>query len=203
MKIVSESFPKSHKLSKILNRNTTKISYSCLPNIGSKILADASNKYKGPTVDFNPPCIGHRNNSCPVVGGKCNLKNNVYNAKLVTAESIYNYVGISENPLRMRIATHKYSIKTDKNQTELSAKAKELESKNITYQIEYHILENSEAYKPEIKRCKLCTVEIYYIIFWGFENLINSKMELTGKCCHRNKYKIGTGWQDIVTDEHH
>ena len=82
--MISESFPKSHKLSKILNRNTTKISYSCLPNIGSKILADASNKYKGPTVDLNPPCIGHRNNLCPVVGGKCNLKNNVIEADKTT-----------------------------------------------------------------------------------------------------------------------
>ena len=47
LKIVLESFPSSHKLHKIVNRNTLKLSYSCLPNIGSKILADASKKYKG------------------------------------------------------------------------------------------------------------------------------------------------------------
>ena len=96
LQIVSEAFPKSHKLNKILNRNTLKISYCCLPNVGSKILADAMNKYRGPKIDENTPCINHRGNKeCPVVGGKCNLRNNVYNAKIITNNTTFNYIGIS------------------------------------------------------------------------------------------------------------
>ena len=95
--------------------------------------------------------------------------------------------------MRQRIATHNYSIRTENNQTELSSKVKELKSKNIIYSLKYHLIENTESYKPEIGRCKLCTAEVYYIFFGGFQNLINSKLELTGKCRHRNKYKIGKG----------
>ena len=95
--------------------------------------------------------------------------------------------------MRQRIATHNYSIRTENNQTELSSKVKELKSKNIIYSLKYHLIENTESYKPEIGRCKLCTAEVYHIFFGGFQNLINSKLELTGKCRHRNKYKFGKG----------
>ena len=40
LRIVSESFPKTHKLYKIFNRNSIILSNYCLPNIGSKILAN-------------------------------------------------------------------------------------------------------------------------------------------------------------------
>ena len=145
LQIVSESFPKSHKLNKILNRNTVKISYCCLPNVGSKILADAMNKYRGPKIDENTPCINHRGNKeCPVVGGSCNLRNNVYNAKIITNNKTFNYIGISEPPLRQRIATHAYSFRTNNNQTELSTKIKELKNNNTEYKLEYHLLENTD-----------------------------------------------------------
>ena len=88
IKIISESFPKSHKLHKIFNRNSIKISYCCLPNIGSKILSDTNKKYRGPeNPDTNKKyrgpenpslgknCISHRNNTqCPVEENKCNLE---------------------------------------------------------------------------------------------------------------------------------
>ena len=108
-----------------------KISYCCLPNIGSKILSDTNKKYKGPEVqNTGNNCVSHRNNSkCPVEGNKCNLRNNIYNAKIETDSKTYNYVGMSEPPLRIRIANHTQSLKTSNNQTALSTKAKELEHK--------------------------------------------------------------------------
>ena len=48
-------------------------------------------------------------------------------------------------------------------------------------------------YKPETKRCGLCTAEIYHILYGGYENLLNSKNEINNKCRHKNKYKIGAG----------
>ena len=42
LKILDEEFPKNHPLHKIFNRNTVKISYSCMPNLKQKI--DGHNK---------------------------------------------------------------------------------------------------------------------------------------------------------------
>ena len=74
-------------------------------------------KYKGETRSMDTqPCINHRGGKdCPVYGNKCNLLDNVYNAKIITDTSTYNYIGISEQPMRKRVAMHKYSFKTDKN----------------------------------------------------------------------------------------
>ena len=70
LKIVSESFPKSHKLSKICNRSSIKINYCVLPNIGKKILAGSAKKHIRPKLDINPPCINHRNGNPRPCGRK-------------------------------------------------------------------------------------------------------------------------------------
>ena len=36
-KLISKHFPPNHKFAKTFNRNTIKLSYSCMPNIRSKI----------------------------------------------------------------------------------------------------------------------------------------------------------------------
>ena len=78
MQIVSEYIPWSHKLNKILNRNSLKISYSCLPSIGKKILADSNKKFRGREIELRPSCVKHRRGAdCPVFGGKCNLEDNI------------------------------------------------------------------------------------------------------------------------------
>ena len=129
----------------------------------------------------------------PVMEGKCNVGNNVYKTKILTDNTKYNYVGVSEQPLRKRIASHQYSFRSENNQTELSAKVKQLDRDGTQYRIEYHVMENTESYKPEIGCYKLCISEKYYIIFGGLENLLNSKLEVTGTCRHRAKFKIGNG----------
>ena len=37
LKLVGKHFPKHHKLHKIFNKNTLKISYSCMPNVKSNV----------------------------------------------------------------------------------------------------------------------------------------------------------------------
>ena len=39
LQLIKKIFPKEHKFHKIFNRNTLKLSYSCMPNIKSKIKA--------------------------------------------------------------------------------------------------------------------------------------------------------------------
>ena len=47
--IIDECIPKGHPLHKIINRNTVKVSYRCMPNMG-QILAKHNSKIRnGPT----------------------------------------------------------------------------------------------------------------------------------------------------------
>ena len=98
---------------------------------------------------------------------------------------------MSAPPLRLRVATHYQSFKSDKNQTELSCKVKELLKNNIRHTLTFRVIENRKSYTPETKKCNLCTSESYHIMYSKLENLINSKCEITAKCRHRARFKIG------------
>ena len=54
IKLISKNFPPNHKFVKIFNKNTIKLSHSCMPNIRSKI-NDHNKKY------CNPSLQSHRN----------------------------------------------------------------------------------------------------------------------------------------------
>ena len=193
-RIVSETFPPSHKLRKIFNCNQVKMSYLCLPNIGAKILKDSNKKFFGASnnnMDNNKDCVGHRKGAqCPVVNNICNRKDNVYLAEVRTGSKLYNYIGISAPPLRLRVATHLQSLKTENNQTELSNKCKDIAEKGGRYELTFKLLENKASYTPEAKICQLCNAEKFQIIFSNLENLINSKKEITSTCRHRSKFKL-------------
>ena len=85
---------------------------------------------------------------------------------------------MSAPPLRLRVATHFQSFKTQNNQTELSGKVKELEKSGTKYTIKFKLIENKKAYKPESKRCQLCNAESYHILFGNFENLLNKESKI-------------------------
>ena len=52
--------------------------------------------------------------------------------------------------------------------------------------LEWDVLDKASAYNPESKRCRLCLIEKYHIIFSKL-NLLNSRNELVTKCRHENK----------------
>ena len=71
--LIDKNFPKTNKLSKIINRNNVKISYSCLPNVRQTI----SNHNKLPleiktteTTNENKLCNCREKETCPLKG-KC------------------------------------------------------------------------------------------------------------------------------------
>ena len=54
IKLISKHFPPNHKFVKIFNKNTIKLSYSCMPNIRSKI--NGHNKKNTGTQIMQLPC---------------------------------------------------------------------------------------------------------------------------------------------------
>ena len=141
LKIIDEEFPADHPLHKIFNRNTVKISYSCMPNIKQTI--DGHNKSTLSTAfTTNSPdvCSCPKNNKelCPL-SNKCITESVVYQATVGTTKDKttnrppQTYVGLTENSFKTRLANHKTSFKSfdKRNATELSKYVWELKNRNI------------------------------------------------------------------------
>ena len=82
LKLVQKHFTKNHKLRKVCDKNNIKVSYSCMPNVGSIInnhnqrileLAQASEEEK--------PCNCRNKQLCPL-NGRCNTRCIVYKAEI-------------------------------------------------------------------------------------------------------------------------
>ena len=81
LKLINKHFPKKSKLNKIFNRNTVKISYSCMPNIASII--KAYNKQISTSGTRTDPltCNCRKKDLCPLQGN-CQATNIIYNAEV-------------------------------------------------------------------------------------------------------------------------
>ena len=85
LKILDEEFPKEHVLHKIFNRNTVKISYSCMSNLKQNI--DGHNKSILHTKIVPPKtCNCRKPAECPM-NGNCLKESVIYQATVTTDDS--------------------------------------------------------------------------------------------------------------------
>ena len=93
LSLIDQHFPNSHSLHKIFNRNTLKLSYSCMTNIKTIISNHnkAQIKKSDPTHDSNCNC---RNSSMCPMDGKCNDQNMIYQAEVTTTTSRETYISL-------------------------------------------------------------------------------------------------------------
>ena len=109
-KILNEESPKGHALHKIFNRNTVKISYSCMPNLKQKI--DGHNKSTLRKTNAVPPktCNYRQPAHCPL-DGNCLKSAVIYQAIVATEDNrpAETYVGLTENSFKTRYSNHKSS----------------------------------------------------------------------------------------------
>ena len=105
LKTVKEKFPPEHKLHKIFNTNTVKLSYSCMPNV--KNIIDGHNKKtlerkKKKEERDNPrkTCNCRNPNKCPLKG-QCLRESIIYQATVTTYESNCKetYIGLTKNTI--------------------------------------------------------------------------------------------------------
>jgi hypothetical protein len=192
LKIVNESFPKGHALQQIFNKNTLKLSYSCMPNMKSSI--DAHNNKIMKTQTPEPeikPCNCRKKNECPL-DGKCRTSSIVYQATVKADTSVETYVGLTQNEFKLRLANHHQSFRkaAHKHQTELSKHVWTLKDRNIDFTIKWKILSHDRPYSNISKRCSMCTMEEYYIICHPKMATLNKKSELISACRHAYKFKL-------------
>jgi hypothetical protein len=190
LELVEKHFPKAHVLHKIINKNTVKISYSCMSNMKNIIAAHNSAISNKQNTEV-PRCNCRKKDDCPLPG-KCTSDNIIYEATITTPHETKNYIGLASTSFKARYANHKASF-TDsrkRNSTEISKYVWAQKDNSIPYKITWKILKNAKPYSPRTSRCNLCLWEKFYIISADKSKLLNSRSELISTCRHKRKYLL-------------
>ena len=195
--LVNKHFGNKNPLSKIFNKNTINISYSCMPSI-NKFINSHNNKILSKTkpTDDTKPC-NCRKDPCPLkpVNKSCNTESVVYKAHVETNDETRTYIGLTGNEFKKRWYRHKESLNKEryKDDTELSKHIWKLKENNITYNLKWDIMKKVKKIKNGAKSCRLCLTEALEIMK-NRENPLNKRNEVMGACRHRNKFTL-RNWQ--------
>ncbi len=211
--LVDKHFPVNNPLRKIFNRNTIKLSYSCMNS--TKQIINNHNKHitnskqpsnsnnTAPTTtnnnnnnntainsNNNKTCNCRRKDTCPL-NGNCLQKSVIYQATVTRQDNntTETYVGLTENEFKTRYRNHTSSFRHTKHRhsTELSKYIWTLKDGNIEHNISWKILSTSRAYNRSSKRCNLCIKEKFFIICRPHLATLNKRNELVSACRHRTK----------------
>ena len=89
LRMMDECFPQSHPLRKIFNKNTLKLSYSCMPNV-QNIISEHNKSLLIKENQNNPAttqeCNCRRKETCPL-SGKCQSEGIVYQATVTREDN--------------------------------------------------------------------------------------------------------------------
>ena len=148
---IDKCFPSGHPLHQICNRNTLKLSYSCMPNVQAVIQTSNRNKLVK-TQNINElnkdnMCNCRNKQECPLPG-KCQSSNIIYQAKVSTEDSEETYIGLTATTFKKRFSNHKQSF-NDRNKrfnTQLSKYVWELKDQEKDFIISWKIITKAMTY---------------------------------------------------------
>lgn len=188
LKLIDRHF-KNTPLSKIFNRNNTKVSYSCMPNVAAII--SSHNKRLLAQNDPEKPCNCRRKPECPL-DGRCQASGIVYEATVSCLNETKTYTGLTETPFKVRYANHTLSFRNDRyrNSTELSKHLWQLKEKGQDSTITWAIKDTARPYNSATKTCNLCLTEKYWIISADKTKSLNKRSELVSTCRHAAKHRL-------------
>ena len=188
-KILDKNFPKAHSFSKIINRNTVKLGYSCMPNLQQKINSHNQRICRGEVAEVPPKCnctgvMGE----CPL-NGNCLIKGVIYRAEINTENDTFTYTGLTNRTFKDRYYKHRRSFKEQlpEESTTLSRKVWELKNSSENFSIQWSIVDRGRPYNPKTRKCSLCTKEKFYIMFEPDGANLNQRSELFSTCRHRTQ----------------
>ena len=189
--LLSSCFPPNNKLHKIINKNTVKLSYSCMNNVQQIINSHNKTILTSAAENNSKLCNCREKNSCPL-NGKCLQKGVVYQATVVQKYTNQKdtYIGITENEFKTRYNQHTSSFRLPhkKSTTTLSEHVWNLKNNNIEHCISWEIIENSHPYNTASKKCNLCTAEKYFILTG--KPTLNKRRAIFAQCPHRRKHLL-------------
>ena len=194
LNIVKKHFTPRHKLYKIFNKNTIKISYSCMPSIKSVIAKHNKKVLSDEAIPENKrTCNCPRNNRdrCPL-DGECLSESIVYKANVTTPINTKDYTGATQPPFKKRLAVHKHSFVNRKREVDtcLSRYIWELKDNNINFEIKWNLHRQAYPYQCGSRKCDLCLTEKLEILKSDPTRSLNKRSEIMNKCLHRNGCKL-------------
>ena len=173
-----------------------------MPNFGSTI-----NSHNKKILNENIAKPTSASCNCRVKAS-CSLDGNYLQSSLVyickgATRKITNeyshYIALTENTFKDRLYKHKNSFRYErkKNATELSNFAWENKHANTETSLEWisRVLDKAKSYKPGSRKCMLCLIKKYHILFSKL-NLLNLHSELVTRCRHENKFYL-SNYKDI------
>ena len=189
--LIEQHFPPNHELQQICNKNTLKLSYSCMNNMGNIIKSHNNRILKATNSQPEDKCNCRNKDNCPLPG-KCTTQNVIYEATVTTPNNSKKYIGLTANSFKTRYTAHKatFTKREKEHSTELSKHIWKLKDQNIPFETTWRILKHAQPYTPSTKRCNLCTWEKYYITTAEKDNILNSRSELISTCRHRRKFLL-------------
>ena len=197
LKLIGKHFPKEHKYHKLFNRNTLKVSYSCLPNMNAKLNQHNKSVLQEkpiPVSSIGKTCNCRKNIICPM-NGNCLDKNVLYEAAITCNLPNYKpkiYKGICATTWKERFANHNKAFNNARYQTdsELAMEVWRIKRNNMQFNIKWKKVRNFPSYTPESKKCFLCMNEKLEIARHEEDNLLNKRNEIISRCLHRSRFKL-------------
>ena len=190
LKLVDKNFPQGHPLAKLINRNTVKISYRCMPNMKMAISRHNHKVQKAveEQVQAEPGCnCNGRCGPCPLQGG-CLVESVAYKATVKQQDSTVNtYTGMTCNTFKERFYGHRSTFENENhpNPTTLSTHVWDLKGQSKNYEVKWNIIDKAKDFNPATRKCRLCLKEKYHIIFQPTGATLNERTELYSTCRHR------------------
>ena len=192
LNLVKKHFGKNSTFSKILNKNTIKLSYSCMGNMRSII--NSHNKTILRKVDSLKEqtkvkdCNCRDRTKCPLQG-KCMSSNIIYKAevKAENKNTMY-YIGSTGTTFKTRYNNHKRSFNHKKlaDSTALAKYIWQLKENNIKYKVTWSIAQKIRT-GSNINGCNLCNLERLEIMNAKKERSLNKRSEIQARCQHWKK----------------
>ena len=191
-KEIDTCFPVSHPLHQIMNRNTIKLSYRCMPNMGKVISRHNHQVVNQQEVQPTPPGCNCRGGpaGCPL-NGACQTTSLVYESTVTREDNHHQetYTGLTEGTFKERLGGHRYDFRhqSPDHSTTLSTYIWKLKNQGIPYNISWQVITRSSSFDPTTRSCQLCLKEKYYIMFRPEGASLNDRRELYATCRHRLK----------------
>ena len=186
-RLLDKDFPQSHSLYKIFNRNTIKVSYSCMNNVSQIIKQrnrNVSNKKQKQTSPCNCSC---RNKNVCLLNGNGKVQNVIYKCTVSATQTFKQrvYLGIAERNWKKILYNHRQSFKDKKhkNDTALSSYLWDLKKNhNQIPKFTWSVVRFSPGYSNISKRCLLCLHEKLLILnYHNPAELSNERSKIKNK----------------------
>ena len=202
LKLIDKHFPKTSPLHKIFNRNTIKVSYSCMNNVKSvisrhnkRVLRETKSEETTNDNNIEKLCNCRNVNECPL-NNMCLTKDLVYQAEVKTKDNndIKTYIGMTATTFKERYRNHKKSFNDIKyeNETELSKHVWKLKLNREQFNIKWSILSRASSIKAGGNSCNLCLEEKLKILrSYNSRSNLNKRSEIFMKCVHARRFHAG------------